>query len=115
MNTIEEIQENQEIIKIKPKNKGGRPKGSIIENAICRNPELKKLQKKQNNEDWKTTKSYIKTKIHSMEKRYNMERMDLKDMTEEQLNEILVKMKVKNVMNKPVKPLAQKAPRKKFN
>ena len=98
-----------------PKNKGGRPKGSIVETAICRTPELKKLQKQQNNQDWKTTPSYIKTKIHNMTKRYGLEKINLKDMKEDELNDLLKKMKIQNVINKQPKPLQQKAPRIKLS
>lgn len=82
------------------KRKGGRPFGSIIATAVCHNPELKKQQKKDNNEKFKETTGYIKYKLKRLAKQYHLE-LDLNDeMTMDELNSKLNQIKSNNLTNR---------------
>ena len=82
------------------KKKGGRPKGSIIADAICRNPELKLEQKKKLNNTYKQTSSYTLSKIKTLSIKYNLNINSNENLTNNELKILLMDLKVNNLINR---------------
>lgn len=81
----------------KPKNKGGRPRGSINPNAICRNEILKKEQTKNANIKFAATQNYTIFKIKKLLKSNQLpieNNDELKKMTSDELDEYLINLKI---------------------
>ena len=82
------------------KKKGGRPKGSIIAAAICRNPELKLEQKKKLNATYQQTSSYTLSKIKTLSTKYNLNIILNENLTNNELKILLMDLKVNNLINR---------------
>lgn len=85
---------------LKKTNKGGRPIGSIKEDAACHNPEAIKLQRRESNLKHKAMPGYIRTKIMNICRRNDLPQMDLQDKTIDELENILSSIKLSNLQKK---------------
>ena len=85
---------------ITPKRKSGRRKGSIIPNAICRNPELQIIQKQRLAATYKQSKCYILAKINTLTHKYNLNITFTNNETTEELNLLLNNIKINNLIER---------------
>ena len=78
-----------------PKNKGGRPLGSIDPKATFRNEEGRKEQERERNRKYRLTDSYLNHKIRKLCIKHNLNIEVSKDLNRDELLELQKNIKLR--------------------